>query len=108
MSSGLRFTVGLEHRDKGPDRIDQPADPHDTERKEIQDAQSVVSADEMMDAETSEKVDSTGTVQDGVIKLDSFFGMDWPMTFVKDGVTPPDMNKEGDSSAASSADASAK
>ena len=28
--------------------------------------------------------------------------------FVKDGVTPPDMNKEGDSSAASSADASAK
>ena len=57
---------------------------------------------------TSEKVDSTGTVQDGVIKLDSFFGMDWPMTFVKDGVTPPDMNKEGDSSAASSADASAK
>ena len=57
---------------------------------------------------TSEKVDSTGTVQDGVIKLDSFFGMDWPMTFVKDGVTPPDRNKEGDSSAASSADASAK
>ena len=41
-------------------------------------------------------------------RMDSFFGMDWPMTFVKDGVTPPDMNKEGDSSAASSADASAK
>jgi len=55
VSSGLRFAVGLEHRDKSPDRIDQPADPHDAERKEIQDAQSVVSADEMMDAETSEK-----------------------------------------------------
>ncbi len=55
MSSGQRLTVGLEQRDKGPDRINQPADPHDAERKEIQNAQSVMSADEMMDAKTSEK-----------------------------------------------------
>ena len=44
-----------------------------------------------------EKMECSGTVKDGVITLDSFFGvMDVPMTFVKEGVTPPDM---GDTSA---------
>lgn len=44
-----------------------------------------------------QKLECSGTVKDGVITLDSFFGMmDVPMTFVKEGVTPPDM---GDTSA---------
>ena len=47
--------------------------------------------------EDGEKMDCKGTVKDGVIALDDFFGMmDVPMTFVKEGVTPPDM---GDTSA---------
>ena len=47
--------------------------------------------------EDGEKMDCKGTVKDCVIALDDFFGMmDVPMTFVKEGVTPPDM---GDTSA---------
>lgn len=38
-----------------------------------------------------EKMECSGTVKDGVIALDDFFGMDMPMTFVKEGVEAPVM-----------------
>ena len=42
--------------------------------------------------EDGEKMDCKGTVKDGVIALDDFFGMmDVPMTFVKEGVEAPVM-----------------
>ena len=43
---------------------------------------------------TAEGQDCTGTLIDGVVQLDTFFGMEMPMTFVKEGAVPPVFEEE--------------
>ena len=42
----------------------------------------------------AEDVESTGTLKDGVLTIDVFFGVEMPMTFIKEGAKAPDQEEK--------------